>query len=123
MNNFEKIMYKIRENKEIVGIIGLGYVGLPLAVAFAKNKVKVIGFEKSEKKANIVNNGQNYIGDVKDENYGLRGKRLTTAAETLLKSKPLVVSTSRTSCPSSFASIRQKSVISQSRFSRTFFSL
>lgn len=67
MNHFEQIMQKIKENKVVVGIIGLGYVGLPLAVAFAKKGIKIIGFEKSGKKAELVNKGSNYIGDVKDE--------------------------------------------------------
>ncbi|HQC27519.1 MAG TPA: nucleotide sugar dehydrogenase, partial [Treponemataceae bacterium] len=67
MNHYQKIMKKIEDNTEVVGVIGLGYVGLPLAVTFARNNVSVIGFEKSEKKAEAVNTGQNYIGDVKDE--------------------------------------------------------
>lgn len=67
MTHYQKIMKKIEDNTEVVGVIGLGYVGLPLAVTFARNNVSVIGFEKSEKKAEAVNNGQNYIGDVKDE--------------------------------------------------------
>jgi UDP-N-acetyl-D-glucosamine dehydrogenase len=49
-----------------VGIIGLGYVGLPLAVSFARKGISVLGFEKSEKKAQAVNDGRNYIGDVDD---------------------------------------------------------
>ena len=67
MNNFEKIMGKIEDNSEIVGIIGLGYVGLPLAVSFARKGIAVIGFEKSPKKAEAVNGGRNYIADIKDE--------------------------------------------------------
>jgi UDP-N-acetyl-D-glucosamine dehydrogenase len=67
MSHYESIMQKIEDNTEVVGVIGLGYVGLPLAVTFARNNVSVIGFEKSEKKAEAVNTGQNYIGDVKDE--------------------------------------------------------
>ena len=51
MNNKEKLLQKIRENKEVVGIIGLGYVGLPLALSFAEAGVKVIGFEKNKEKA------------------------------------------------------------------------
>ncbi len=65
--NFETIMKKIKTNEEVVGVLGLGYVGLPLAVAFAKKGVKVLGFEKTAKKADLVNKAQNYIGDVKDE--------------------------------------------------------
>jgi len=60
-------MKKIADKTVTVGIIGLGYVGLPLAVSFARKGVVVLGFEKSEKKAVAVNGGKNYIGDIKDE--------------------------------------------------------
>ena len=50
MKNSEVILERIRTNTEIVGIIGLGYVGLPLAVNFAEAGVQVIGFEKTRKK-------------------------------------------------------------------------
>jgi len=66
MSEFEAIMYRIKENAVHVGIIGLGYVGLPLAVSFARKGIAVLGFEKSEKKAQSVNEGRNYIGDVDD---------------------------------------------------------
>ncbi|WP_024467363.1 nucleotide sugar dehydrogenase [Treponema pedis] len=67
MSNYENIVKKINDNTEVVGVIGLGYVGLPLAVSFAKKNVRVLGFEKSMKKAELVNGGKNYIGDIKDE--------------------------------------------------------
>lgn len=67
MTHYQNIIKKIEDNTEVVGVIGLGYVGLPLAVTFARNNISVIGFEKSEKKAQEVNEGKNYIGDVKDE--------------------------------------------------------
>lgn len=55
------------ENKEIVvGVVGLGYVGLPLAVEKAKAGYKTIGFDVQESKVNMVNEGKNYIGDVVD---------------------------------------------------------
>ncbi|PKL39700.1 MAG: UDP-N-acetyl-D-glucosamine dehydrogenase [Spirochaetae bacterium HGW-Spirochaetae-1] len=66
MSSKEALIQRINENKEIVGILGLGYVGLPLAVVFAKKGIQVLGFEKSEKKAQKVNKGENYIGDVDD---------------------------------------------------------
>jgi UDP-N-acetyl-D-glucosamine dehydrogenase len=59
-------MQRISDNSIKIGIIGLGYVGLPLAVAFAKKGMHVLGFEKSEKKAQSVNEGRNYIKDVED---------------------------------------------------------
>jgi UDP-N-acetyl-D-glucosamine dehydrogenase len=61
-----QILANIKNNSEIVGIIGLGYVGLPLAVNFAEAGIKVIGFEKSQEKADMVNHGDNYIGDIRD---------------------------------------------------------
>ncbi len=60
------ILSKISDNTEVVGIIGLGYVGLPLAVNFAEAGVKVIGFDKSESKVNKINSGENYIKDIRD---------------------------------------------------------
>ncbi len=67
MSDFKTLMKKIEEKSVLVGIIGLGYVGLPLGVTFAKNGVKVLGLEKSVKKADDVNAGKNYIGDIKNE--------------------------------------------------------
>jgi UDP-N-acetyl-D-glucosamine dehydrogenase len=63
----QQILKKIKENTIVVGVIGLGYVGLPLAVTFARKGVKVLGLEKSREKAALVNQGKNYIGDIKDE--------------------------------------------------------
>ena len=65
-DNLQAISTTKPNNKVVIGVIGLGYVGLPLAVTFAKKGIKVIGFEKSEKKALMVNSGENYIGDVND---------------------------------------------------------
>lgn len=62
----EALLKKI-ENREItVGVVGLGYVGLPLAVEKAKAGFKTIGFDVQEGKVNLVNEGHNYIGDVVD---------------------------------------------------------
>jgi len=65
------ILKKISENTVCVGIIGLGYVGLPLAVAFARNGVTVIGFEKDSQKADAVNKAQSYISDVSDSELSI----------------------------------------------------
>ncbi|WP_202079439.1 nucleotide sugar dehydrogenase [Caldalkalibacillus salinus] len=50
-----------------LGVIGLGYVGLPLAVEKAKAGYKTIGFDVQESKVKMVNEGKNYIGDVVNE--------------------------------------------------------
>lgn len=47
-------------------MVGLGYVGLPLAVEKAKAGFKTIGFDVQQEKVNLVNQGVNYIGDVVD---------------------------------------------------------
>lgn len=57
---------KIVSHTATVGVIGLGYVGLPLAVEKGKVGFKVIGFEVNAQRASRVNAGDNYIGDVKD---------------------------------------------------------
>ncbi|QIA06707.1 nucleotide sugar dehydrogenase [Draconibacterium halophilum] len=66
MNHKVDILKKIEQKKLVVGIIGLGYVGLPLAVGFAEAGVHVLGFDKNEQKVNKINSGENYIKDVRD---------------------------------------------------------
>ncbi len=62
MTLFEKITSK----KATVGVIGLGYVGLPLAVEKAKAGFNVVGFDIQKSKVDMVNAGHNYIGDIVD---------------------------------------------------------
>ncbi len=54
----------IKNKKAVVGIIGLGYVGLPIAVKIAQKGMKVMGFDINAKRAARVNRGQSYIDDV-----------------------------------------------------------
>ena len=62
----EELIKKIDKKEIIVGVVGLGYVGLPLAVEKAKAGFKTIGFDVQEEKVRLVNEGKNYIGDVVD---------------------------------------------------------
>lgn len=62
----EQLLKKIEEKSITVGVVGLGYVGLPLAVEKAKAGFKTIGFDVQEEKVKLVNEGHNYIGDVVD---------------------------------------------------------
>ena len=55
---------KIMNKTATMGVVGLGYVGLPLAVEKAKAGFQVIGFDVQEQKVAMVNDGCNYIGDV-----------------------------------------------------------
>lgn len=62
----DELIKKI-ENKSLkVGVVGLGYVGLPLAVDKALSGFDTIGFDIQPEKVRLVNNGENYIGDVVD---------------------------------------------------------
>jgi UDP-N-acetyl-D-glucosamine dehydrogenase len=58
---------KIEQRQAKVGVIGLGYVGLPLAVEFAKAGFDVTGFDVDASKVEQINAGRSYIGDVKTE--------------------------------------------------------
>lgn len=63
----EELLKKIKDKKITVGVVGLGYVGLPLAVEKAKAGFKTIGFDVQRSKVDMVNAGNNYIGDVVDD--------------------------------------------------------
>ena len=63
----EELLRKIKNREIIVGVVGLGYVGLPLAVEKAKAGFKTIGFDVQKEKVDMVNSGHNYIGDVVDD--------------------------------------------------------
>ncbi len=58
---------RIKEKSIKIGVVGLGYVGLPMAVTVAKKGYEVVGFEVSQYAIEHVNKGENYIGDVADE--------------------------------------------------------
>ena len=61
-----ELLKKIEAREIKVGVIGLGYVGLPLAVEKAKAGFKTVGFDIQSAKVDMVNAGHNYIGDVVD---------------------------------------------------------
>lgn len=63
----ETLLGKIASHEMTVGVVGLGYVGLPLAVEKAKAGFKTVGFDVNDEKVRLVNEGHNYIGDVVDE--------------------------------------------------------
>lgn len=60
----DELLEKIKSKQMVVGVVGLGYVGLPLAVEKAKAGYRTIGFDVQPDKVAMVNRGENYIGDV-----------------------------------------------------------
>ena len=62
-----KLIDRFKKKQAKVAILGLGYVGLPLAVVFAEAGFEVIGIDPNEEKVEQINQGVSYVGDVKSE--------------------------------------------------------
>ena len=59
-----KIIRKIKKQDSKIGVIGLGYVGLPLFIRFSEKGFKVIGFDVDNVKVNSINQGLSYINHI-----------------------------------------------------------
>jgi UDP-N-acetyl-D-glucosamine dehydrogenase len=79
----EKILNKLNERSAVVGVIGLGYVGLPLAVEFAGAGLSVIGFDLDQSRVDAINGGRSYIPDVPTDNVAslVKGGKLSASTE------------------------------------------
>ncbi|MEC1714809.1 nucleotide sugar dehydrogenase [Schinkia azotoformans] len=79
----ESLIEKLHNKTAVIGVVGLGYVGLPLAVEKAKAGFHVIGFDVQEKRTDMVNNGVNFIGDVVDDDLRkiVQDKRLKATTD------------------------------------------
>lgn len=66
-NLLQTVLSTIESGALTVGVVGLGYVGLPLAVEFARKGIKVIGIDVDPKKIKSLNKGKNYIQDVNSD--------------------------------------------------------
>jgi len=64
MSIHKSLSEKIANREIVCGVVGLGYVGLPLAVEMGREGIRVIGFEKSSRVADLVNGGESHIKDV-----------------------------------------------------------
>ncbi len=67
MLQYPELLNRIRQKNFVAGVVGLGYVGLPLSTLFAKNGIDVIGFDIDVKKISKLLSGQSYISDVDTE--------------------------------------------------------
>lgn len=79
----EDLIAKIQDRTLVMGVCGLGYVGLPLAVDKAKHGFQTIGFDVQQEKVDMVNAGHNYIGDVVDADLAelVRAGRLRATSD------------------------------------------
>src|SRR5687767_7312297 len=82
-----ELLKKIESKQAKVGVIGLGYVGLPLAVEFARAGFTVVGYDVSERVVGLINEGRSHIQDVSAEEVAKHVKagrlQATTAADRL----------------------------------------
>ncbi len=62
------LLNKIQLKKATIGVIGLGYVGLPFAIEIVQKGFHVLGFDKNQEKIAMLQNGESYIADIPKEN-------------------------------------------------------
>lgn len=79
----QSLIEKIRNRSAVIGVVGLGYVGLPLAVLQAKTGFRVHGIDEVQGKVERINRGDNYISDVEDKDLHdvVGSKRFTAASD------------------------------------------
>ena len=85
---------KINSKKAKIAVIGLGYVGLPLAVNFAKSGYPVVGLDKDDDRVNLVNQKKSYISDIptKELSQVVSKKKLYASTDfTLLKKSDVII--------------------------------
>jgi UDP-N-acetyl-D-glucosamine dehydrogenase len=77
------LIEKIRDGRAKAGVVGLGYVGLPLAVEIAESGLEVVGIDVQPKKVDAINAGRSYILDVPSERVSalVREKRLSATSD------------------------------------------
>jgi UDP-N-acetyl-D-glucosamine dehydrogenase len=73
--NYNILVKKIKSKKFKVGVVGLGYVGLPLAMLFAKKGVNVVGFDIDKKKISLLKKNISYIERISNKDINLLNKK------------------------------------------------
>jgi UDP-N-acetyl-D-glucosamine dehydrogenase len=78
------LIEKIKDRSLLVGIIGLGYVGLPLAREFLKHDFTILGFDQDKKKIEMLNNGKSYIRHIEEDflkKYVIHRKKFSATSD------------------------------------------
>ena len=78
----ESIINSLKAKTSTIGIIGLGYVGLPLALTFVDSGYKVLGFDIDKNKVKFINSGRSYFQHINDERIsnGVKNKLLRSSS-------------------------------------------
>ncbi|MCX2840254.1 nucleotide sugar dehydrogenase [Microbulbifer thermotolerans] len=63
----KELISKLESKEAVIGIVGLGYVGLPLSLSFSESRYVVLGFDIDEKKVETINSGKSYIKHIPNE--------------------------------------------------------
>jgi len=85
---------KIGNKKAVIGIIGMGYVGLPLALAFTGAGFRVLGFDIQKKRTDLVNRGSSFITGISDQELGRpvrAGKLKATTDQSKIKNVDVII--------------------------------
>ena len=62
-----ELIAKIKDNKAKIGIVGMGYVGVPLGIEFAESGLEVVGFDTDAEKINNINSGKQIMKHISSE--------------------------------------------------------
>ncbi|WP_089153424.1 nucleotide sugar dehydrogenase [Paenibacillus senegalimassiliensis] len=81
LSYYDTLLQRIENKDATVAVIGLGYVGLPLAIEFAKKGFQVYGYDISEYKINLLKRGESYIQDVNSSEIGSLDGRFVPISE------------------------------------------
>ncbi len=93
-NKFNNLLNNIIQKKITVGVIGLGYVGLPLALRFSEEKFNVIGFDVDNDKTKKLNNKKSYIKHISDKSISKMihsGFKATTDFKNIEKVQAIII--------------------------------
>ena len=89
---FVSLKKKILSKSLNIGIVGLGYVGLPLALAFAKQNINIIGLDSDPIKINFLKKGKSYIKTIQNKEIQINKKRiLFTTQKNIIKKCDVVI--------------------------------